>query len=104
MSKLRNAVRFPLHLPINLQSPQPPGVPALPTGETENISSQGVLFHCDVDYPVGSKIQFTISMPGKSLGSDRDVKVECTGYVVRSSPSDGRIAVGAVIDEYRISR
>lgn len=62
------------------------------------------MFYSGVDYPVGSTIEFTISMPAKALGSDKDVHVECVGRVVRCSPSGDRVAVGAIIDEYHISR
>jgi hypothetical protein len=73
-------------------------------GETQDISAGGVLMHCDVDYPVGSTIQFSIVMPAQSLGTDADVQMECTGRVVRSDPAGEKRAVGAIIDEYRFTR
>jgi hypothetical protein len=96
---LRCAVRFPLHLPVAVHPED-----KLSDAETQDISAGGVLFHCGVDYPVGSTIQFAISMPGKALGSKSDVRVECVGRVVRCAPAGDRIAVGAIIDEYFISR
>ena len=53
---------------------------------------------------MGSTIEFSISMPAQTLGSPKDVQVECIGRVVRSYSAGDRIAVGAIIDEYRISR
>ena len=76
----------------------------LSDAETQDISAGGVLFHCSVDYPVGSTIQFAISMPGQALGTKNDVQVECVGRVVRCTPAGDRVAVGAIIDEYFISR
>lgn len=96
---LRCAVRFPLHLPV-VMHPCANGNDA----ETQDISAGGVLIHCGVDYPVGSTIEFSISMPAKTLGAEHDVKVECVGRVVRCTPVGNRVAVGAIIDEYHISR
>ena len=98
LNSLRSSVRFPLHLPVVLQSDDKA------SAETGDISSGGVLIHCGVDYPVGSTIQFSISMPARSVGAEKDVQVECVGRVVRSTPDGDRMAVGAIIDEYHISR
>jgi hypothetical protein len=43
-------------------------------------------------------------MPAQTMGSEKDVQVECIGRVVRCNPVGERIAVGAIIDEYHISR
>jgi hypothetical protein len=96
---LRGAVRFPLHLPVALQQEQ-----SHAEGVTQDISAAGVLIHCGVDYPVGSTIQFSIVMPAQTMGADADVQVECVGRVVRSDPAGDKRAVGAIIDEYRITR
>ena len=53
---------------------------------------------------MGSTIHFRIVMPGQSMGADHDVQVECTGRVVRSTPEGDKVAVAAIIDEYRITR
>jgi len=95
---LRSSVRFPLRLPVVLHAQDSGGA------ETQDISAGGVLIHCGVDYPVGSTIQFSICMPAHSLGADKDVQVECVGRVVRCAPAGDRMAVGAIIDEYHISR
>ena len=97
---LRCAVRFPLHLPVVLHDNE-----SVIDAETQDISAGGVLIHCGVDYPIGSTIQFSICMPAKTLGAEKDVQVECVGRVVRCAPAAGdKIAVGAIIDEYHISR
>jgi PilZ domain len=95
---LRGAVRFPLHLPVALHENEEV------KAETQDISAGGVLIHCGVDYPVGSTIQFAISMPAQAMGAEKDVQVECVGRVVRCTPAGDQIAVGAIIDEYRITR
>jgi hypothetical protein len=97
--RLRCAVRFPLQLPVLVR-----GKDKADEGVTQDISAGGVLMTCGEEYPVGSTIQFSICMPARSLGSPNDVHVECTGRVVRSSPLGDRVEVGAIIDEYHISR
>jgi hypothetical protein len=96
---LRGAVRFPLQLPVALQAND-----RTDEGVTKDISAGGVLIHCAEEHPVGSTIRFSICMPAHALGSDHDVRVECTGRVVRCAPEETHVAVGVIIDEYRISR
>jgi hypothetical protein len=96
---LRCAVRFPLHLPVSMHEQGEDN-----HAETQDISAGGVLIHCGVDYPIGSTIQFSICMPAEKLGAENDVQVECVGRVVRCAPAGDRVAVGAIIDEYHITR
>jgi hypothetical protein len=98
-SKLRCAVRFPLQLPVALHVND-----TLDKGVTQDISAGGVLIHCGMDYPVGSTIEFSICMPAQTLGAEHDVQMECTGRVVRCTPEGDYVALGAIIDEYHISR
>lgn len=98
-SEVQSAPRFPVKLPMHIKSQ---------TGESEtesdNISANGVLFHHEVDMPLGSTVDFTISFPADVVGSDADVKVQCRGRVARTSQEGGRRGVGVVIDEYRFER
>src|SRR5579872_2014194 len=94
-SDLQSAARFPIKLPVSVKSQ---------TGEsrteTQNISSNGVLFRVDAEMPVGALLDFTISLPAAVVGADADVQIDCRGRVVRSVEEDGRRDVGVVIDEY----
>src|SRR5882672_6725495 len=76
---LQSAMRFPIKLPVSVK---------LNAGEshteTENISSNGVLFQMDSDMPVGSPVDFTISLPSDVLGAESDVQIDCRGRVVRN--------------------
>lgn len=96
---LQSAARFPIKLPLHLK---------LQSGEnhteTQNISSNGVLFRVDSEMPVGAPVDFTISLPAEIVGAAVDVQVDCRGRVVRSFNEDGRRGVGVVIDEYRFER
>jgi hypothetical protein len=98
--ELRSAVRFPIKLPVQVK----PGAGRQCEAETRNISAGGVMFYASADMEVGSRIEFSIAMPAEVLGTAADVKVRCTGRVVRCSQEGGRRAVAAVIDEYRFDR
>lgn len=106
---VQGAPRFPIKLPVALKSANnQAGVPGQAvigeTVETENISANGVLFRMDADVPVGSPVDFTISLPADVVGAEADVQVDCRGRVVRSFDDGGRRGVGVVIDEYRFER
>ena len=106
---VQGAPRFPIKLPVALKSPvNHDGVVgqgfAGKTVETENISANGVLFRMDADVPVGSAVDFTISLPADVVGAKADVQVDCRGRVVRSFADGSRRGVGVVIDEYRFER
>ncbi len=96
---VQGAARFPLKLPIALKSEA-----GERSAETQNISANGVLFEVDTEMPVGSLVDFTISLPGDVVGADSDVQLDCRGRVVRSFEDGGRRGVGVVIDEYRFER
>ncbi len=106
---VQGAPRFPIKLPVAFKSAvnasgfAGEGM-AGKTIETENISANGVLFRMDADVPVGSAVDFTISLPADVVGAEADVQVDCRGRVVRSFADGGRRGVGVVIDEYRFER
>jgi hypothetical protein len=98
--EVQSATRFPIKLPISVKSK---------TGEThtesQNISANGVLFQMvDSEMPVGSMVDFTISLPADVVGAEADIRLDCRGRVVRSFEDSGRRGVGVVIDEYRFDR
>jgi hypothetical protein len=92
---VRTAVRFPMKLPLQIQSPK---------GEfqavTENISANGLLFVSEYLLEVNSRIEFTIAMPAAVMGSSTDVIIHCVGRVVRCFQQDDAKKAAAVIDEY----
>ena len=96
---VQSAARFPVKLPIAVKSDA-----GVRPAETQNISANGVLFEVDTEMPVGSPVDFTISLPADVVGTMEDVRVDCRGRVVRSFEDGGRRGVGVVIDEYRFER
>ena len=99
-SEMQSAVRFPIKLPISVRSKSGES-----RTETQNISANGVLFQVvDAEMPVGSAVDFTISLPAEVLGAEVDVRLDCKGRVVRNFEEAGRHGVGVVIDEYRFDR
>ena len=99
-SEMQSAPRFPIKLPVFVKSKAGES-----HAETENISANGVLFQVvDAEMPVGSAIDFTISLPADVVGAEVDVRLDCKGRVVRNFEDAGRHGVGVVIDEYKFDR
>jgi hypothetical protein len=95
----RNAERFPLHLAVALRTPTEECM-----AETRDISAGGILFFTETAIAVGLAVQFTIRMPGETLGAAEDVLVACEGRVVRSSEEGDGHVIAVAIDEYRFER
>src|SRR5437879_13926844 len=96
---MQSAPRFPIKLPISVKSKA--GASAT---ETQNISANGVLFQLDSEMPVGSLVDFTISLPAEVVGAPADVQRDCRGRGGRCLAVDGRRRGGGVIDEERFER
>ena len=95
----RNAERFPLRLSVALKTDTHEY-----EAETRDVSAGGILFFTPDEIAVGSVVQFTIRMPGETLGTAEDVLVACDGRVVRSSQEGSGRMVAVVIDQYRFER
>src|SRR6266849_5061349 len=96
---MQSAVRFPIKLPVSVKSNSGES-----RAETQNISANGVLFQVEAEMPIGSMVDFTISLPADVVGAEADVQLDCRGRVVRNFEEGGRRGVGVVIDEYRFER
>lgn len=97
---LRSAMRFPIKLPVQVGAAAAERFLA----ETKDISAGGIMFYVKTPMEVGSRIDFTISLPAAVLGTANDVTVQCVGRIVRCDEDGPRRAVAAVIDEYRFER
>jgi len=69
---------------------------------TRDISSNGLLFASARLPRIGSSIEFTMDMPSEVLGGDTDIRVHCTGRIVRHHLAEGEAMAAAVIDEYSL--
>lgn len=96
---LRNAVRFPLHLPVTLKTSTDEH-----RVETIDISAGGILFRSETEVQVGATVEFTVSLPGEVLGSDRDILVKCNGRVARCAHEPTGLTIAVIIDEYKFER
>ncbi len=91
----RTAVRFPLHLALQLQTENGPV-----DATTIDVSSNGLLFVTPHLPRVGSAIEFTMNMPARVMGWESDVAIHCFGRVVRHQQRGDDSMAAAVIDEY----
>ena len=96
--EMRSAVRFPLHLPIEVKGDRSH------QAVMRDISAGGVLFDVSDDIKVGSSVEFTVLLPAGSLGVDQDVRVSCYGRVARAYKEGDQSVVAAGIDEYKFER
>lgn len=104
----RRNKRFDLCLPVELV--RAGGEQISNHGETQNVSSSGVLFTSDARVDVGQPIEYLISLP---LGPNREarVRLRCLGKVLRLQRSDSRpepgpssMVVAATMERYEFLR
>ncbi len=94
---MRTAVRFPLHLPVAVETDQ-----GVVDAVTEDISATGVLFSMPVAPGINTRLAWTLHLPAAIMGSPNDVSVRCVGRVVWQGRGEHGRTVGAVIDQYRM--
>jgi PilZ domain len=95
---MRNAVRFPLRLPVRVQLEDGGFIDAF----TEDISATGVLFTMANAPEINTRLTWTLRMPADVMGAKEDVTVNCVGRVVWQRPAVEGRQVGVVIDDYRM--
>jgi hypothetical protein len=101
VADIRTSRRFPVHLPLKVLGNQ-----NQPIGSTENISAAGVYLWVDSPLDIGESIQFEMTIPRDSIAAGNDVRLQCTGRVVRCDPGQegGRTGVACVIEGYEFLR
>ena len=98
VAEQRKNKRFELRLPFELTRRGSQATSK--TGETQNMSSGGVLFTTEVSVDVGDAIEYMITLP-KAPGARSDVHLRCIGKVVRSE-QPSRFA--ATLERYEFMR
>ena len=94
---VRTAVRFPMRLAMHLKTED-----GMIEATTRDISSNGLLFATAILPRIGSSVEFTMDMPSAVLGGNTDIRVHCTGRIVRHHLAEGESMAAAVIDEYSL--
>lgn len=99
MDDRRDARRFPLNLPLEIQAAAQAGQAF--NAETRDVSYRGLYFVVDRDLESGSPIQFVLTLP-REFTLSADVHIRCSGRVVRvDKPGPaGPVGVAAIIDRY----
>ena len=54
--------------------------------------------------PIGSAVDFTISLPAEIVGARADVQFQCRGRVVPQLCRRACVGMGVVIEEYQFKR
>ena len=78
MAEQRKSRRFKLQLPLEINRLSNPA--EFFSGETQNLSSNGVLFSCDAPLQLGDLVECRIAWP-----TDPHVTLRCVGKIVRAS-------------------
>lgn len=94
---VRTAVRFPMRLAMHIKTED-----GMIEATTRDISSNGLLFASALLPRIGSNVEFTMDMPSEVLGGDTDIRVHCSGRIVRHHLAEGEPMAAAVIDEYSL--
>jgi hypothetical protein len=91
--------RFSLQLPVSVSDANG-GMSEIPT-MTRDVSARGVCFFLDQSVAVGSRIEFTLTLPPEVTLTEH-LSVRCKGRVVRvDSPApNGKVPVAAMIEQY----
>ena len=83
--------RTPSRLPVKVDNK--------PAGVTRDLSASGAYFETDLEYRVGSAIEFSIQVEGP----DGFMDLECFGRIVRVEPRGaGKVGIGVKITQRNI--
>lgn len=104
MNEDRTSQRFPVHLRVKVagESKQQPEEVAT----TGNMSAAGVYLLMERGLEVGSSMEFDVTIPAAVIGSQSDVRLHCSGRVVRNEaiPEEHKTGVACVIEAYEFVR
>jgi PilZ domain len=76
------------------------------TGESENISPDGMRFATDLALSVGTVVEVLLKMP-EEVSGETAAEWRCTGHVVRVETAklpNGEQVVGVQFDSYQVSK
>ena|SRR5689334_17492130 len=97
MNEQRRNQRFGLRLPFELLRS---GARTKVAGQTQNVSSGGVLFFSQQQVTVGDSIEYLITLP-QAPGTRVDVRLRCMGKVLRE---ENESVYAATLERYEFLR
>jgi PilZ domain-containing protein len=94
----RGARRFALRVPVTVNRGESSANEA---AQIRDVSARGICFYLESAVAQGTQIGFTLTLPPE-ITLTESIRVQCKGRVVRveDTPSNGRVTVAAVIEEY----
>ena len=101
MRDARTSKRFPLELPVEVKEAT---AERSQEAVTSNMSAAGVYIRTQQHLEVGAPVEFDITLPAEAISAANDVKVHCSGHVVRVDHHGGDTGVACVIDNYEFVR
>jgi hypothetical protein len=94
----REARRFNMTLPLRVLPHKSHGSEL--TAQTRDVSYRGLYFLAETKFPIGSEIEFVITLP-EQVTQSNDVNIRCLGQIVRVEPtSNGKLGIAAKIERY----
>lgn len=95
----RAARRFALRIPVTVSRGESQG--QTEPAQIRDVSARGICLYLDSPIAEGSPLGFTLTLPPE-ITLTESIRVQCKGHVVRveNKPSEGKMAVAAVIEEY----
>jgi hypothetical protein len=84
-------------LPLTVRTPGSGGDDRM--AETRDVSFRGLYFVSESGFDVGSPIEFVLMLP-KEITLATDVRIHCTGIVVRVEPQNAHSGIAAQIERY----
>jgi hypothetical protein len=91
--------RYELRLPLHYQVAEKGAMPRSGSGNTCDLSSNGLSFRCRRPLPVGAHIEIGVEWPSK-YGDLYPIELQVTGFIVRSV--GGKIGVRVTSRKFRV--
>lgn len=100
MNERRQGKRYPLRLPAEVRWKAAGGSAGRVRGETEDISSSGLLVVIPRHLPLGTTINVTINLPIELTKAP--VELSCQGRVVHKRPMGKGQGISAIIEDFQL--
>jgi hypothetical protein len=91
----REARRFNMTLPLRVLLHEPHGSEL--TAQTRDVSYRGLYFLAETKFPIGSEIEFVITLP-EQVTQSNDVNIRCLGQI--EPTANGQMGIAAKIARY----